>query len=394
MKDETKTIEQLLSEINQLRERVQELEALEAVQEQTEAELLGLISETEAVFLALPDTFIRIFNDDNLQDSKTRERFDWQYFQHHYLSSHLTPENSAVIVEELKAIQKTVLATGTSDNHEYEVPTEEGSVWYEAQFTSLVQDEVMMVIRDITHRKQVEANAINLALKQKSIAMLQTFISHASHDLRTPLTIIQSSLDLLKMTNDSQRQKRHLDKIQTHTDKLNKIINDMLVMVRMDSLETVDFVQLDVNYVIESVLQMLMTLAEAKHIQISLALDTSIPQIPANEAELYRALTNVIENAIVYTTEGGNITVRTQQRHDYVEVVIADNGIGMAEADTKQIFERFYRADTARDINTGGTGLGLSIVKKVVELHGGEITVKSELQKGSTFTLCFPIIAS
>src|SRR5262249_39282958 len=130
--------------------------------------------------------------------------------------------------------------------------------------------------------------------------------------------------------------------------------------------------------------------AEHKHLTLQLKLDTTIPAVLADEKELYRALLNLVENAVNYTQPGGSVTVSTTADGSRVIAHVSDTGIGIPPEELLHIFERFYRAEEARQIHREGTGLGLAMVKRIVEIHHGTIEVESRHGEGTTFNVYFP----
>ena len=215
-----------------------------------------------------------------------------------------------------------------------------------------------------------------------------------SHDLKTPLSVIKTSLYLLEHLQDPERQKEKIEVIKEQTLLLEKLIQDVLTMSRLDHGAEPTFGPVDLIAVIYDAKAKILPAAERKHQTIHLELDTDITCVLGSEDELWRMMMNLMENAVNYTPENGQITVRAFLQDGTAHIEIADTGIGISEKDLPRIFERFYRADPARQVEYGGTGLGLAIVNKIVEMHGGKISVESELEKGTTFQVTLMLCPS
>lgn len=250
---------------------------------------------------------------------------------------------------------------------------------------------------EIRERQRVEAELIaaekqriKLETEAERVAFLQEFISNMTHDLKTPLSTINTSLYLLGR-EATTAQKTYIDRVYAETNLLNNMVGDILTIAQLDHLPGVALADVDLTTLLTEISDQL----QPKTVQKSLVLQTDFsPQLPAlhgDRDKLYHAFVNLIDNAINYTPDGGSITVRAGRDDGQIRVSVSDTGIGIAEADLKEIFTRFYRADNAR-ASQPGTGLGLAIVKQVIDLHGGTVSVASEFGKGTTFTVALPVV--
>ena len=247
------------------------------------------------------------------------------------------------------------------------------------------------VSRDITNQKQAEQQRLELALQKERLELLTEFIGNMSHDLKTPLSVIKTTLYLMERLDDPARQKAKLQVIKEQTLRLEKLIQDVITMSRLEHGAKPMFELVDFNMVILDVEAKLRPTAERKHLNIHLNLLPNLPPLLADENELWRLMANLYENALHYTPEHGTITMTTYFAEKKVVAEVQDSGMGIDKDDMPYIFDRFYRADPARSIERGGTGLGLAIVKRIVELHGGEIVVQSDEGKGSLFRVLLPL---
>lgn len=241
-------------------------------------------------------------------------------------------------------------------------------------------------------RNRLEQERQNLILKKHQAEILQHFLSNVSHDLKTPITTINTSLYLLEKSGGTSYQQAKYARIQNQTQHLEKLIQNMLTMSRLDNYENLSSMEwLNCNEVIRQSISALDTTVESKQITIKFDAVSDMDDVLANRDSLYSMFTNLIENAIIYTPQGGQIFVETHQSSTHITTKVRDTGIGINAADIPHIFDRFYRADKARSTHTGGAGLGLAIVKRTVELYGGNITVDSIENEGAVFTASLPL---
>jgi PAS domain S-box-containing protein len=246
---------------------------------------------------------------------------------------------------------------------------------------------VVVVAEDITLRKQAEAQEIELAAERTRIKVVERFISDASHDLRTPLSIMQTSLYLLEKNTDPEKRKRHADNLGEQITHITRVLEDFLNLGKLDQLSHADLhlEECDLSTLVHAIRAEQQPFIAQKQHQVKLNLTPNLSPIMAEKAELERALRHIIVNAINFTPDGGTITIETRQDKEYTVFEVRDSGIGIGPEDLPFIFERFYRADKARDIATGGSGLGLTIANKIIEAHGGKIEVESTPGEGSVF---------
>jgi len=227
--------------------------------------------------------------------------------------------------------------------------------------------------------------------RERNDAMRRDFVANVSHEIRTPLTVLAGFVETLaSLPLTEAERKRVLTLMQQQTDRMQTLVGDLLTLAQLEGSPwpaadrwvsvsgLVHRVQADATSLSAGRHQLLFSPGEAS-------------EIAGNEAELFSALANLVTNAVRYTPEGGRIEVQWRLRPEGGgEFEVADTGIGIEREHLPRLTERFYRVDGSRSRDTGGTGLGLSIVKHVVQRHGGELDVQSELGKGSSFRLLFP----
>jgi len=237
------------------------------------------------------------------------------------------------------------------------------------------------VFHDITRLKELEK-------------IRQDFVANVSHELRTPLTTIKGYAEtLLEGALKEEVAFQFVQIIKRHTDRLAKIVEDLLMLSKIESKEFQLKVEvISLQDLIDDVIDFVKEPAEKRKISVSRNEIPSSLALKADRSYLEQVLTNLLDNAIKYTPEGGRVTISAIEKDQReIQFSIEDNGIGIPREDIPRIFERFYRVDKGRSQDLGGTGLGLSIVKHLVQAHGGRVWVESQLGKGSTFYFTLPL---
>jgi signal transduction histidine kinase len=242
--------------------------------------------------------------------------------------------------------------------------------------------------------KQISNSLNQMLLRMKNLERSrQEFVSNVSHELKTPLTSVKVLADSLLMQENvaPELYREFLEDIADEIERENKIINDLLSLVKLDKTASdMNISTIKINELLEQVLKRLRPIAKERNIE--LVLESFRPVVAeVDEVKLSLALTNLIENAIKYNIEDGWVRVSLNADHKYFYVTVADSGIGIPEDAQDFIFDRFYRVDKARSRGTGGTGLGLSITKNAIHMHKGAIKVYSKENEGTTFTVRVPI---
>ncbi|MEM6283266.1 MAG: PAS domain-containing sensor histidine kinase [Chloroflexota bacterium] len=249
--------------------------------------------------------------------------------------------------------------------------------------------EYQAVGRDITAQKMLEEREQQLKLAQEREVFLQEFVTNTSHDLKTPLSIMHTSLYLLGRADNMDDVQRRIITMQQQTDMLESMIGDILAMSALEYVPHLEKERTGLNTLIHGTLPPLRPKAESKQITLTADLPPGEIWHEVNEEELNRALINLIDNALNYTPDGGRVTVTAREDETGVCIRVEDTGIGIPTDDLPHIFRRSYRASNANGMYTG-TGIGLAIVKKIVDLHNGTITVNSTVGEGTTFTILLP----
>ena len=240
-------------------------------------------------------------------------------------------------------------------------------------------------------RNRMESERRELYLEQEKSILIKELIANMSHDFKTPLTVINSSLYILEKTPNPLKREEYINRSKQQVLRLEGYIQDMLTILRLEDNNLQTHKYININQIIRKTLNGLSDLIEQKQLKIDCNSDERPVSLIANEDDIYRMMENLIKNAINYTPKAGRIIISNNVDTEYLHISIKDTGIGISQEDKKLIFERFFRADEARSTATGGTGLGLAIVKRVVDTYKGQITVDSEINKGTTFYVKLPV---
>lgn len=239
---------------------------------------------------------------------------------------------------------------------------------------------VIVTIQDVTTVTKLEK-------------MRTQFVSNVTHELKTPLTSIRGFIETLRAgaINDAEVAEQFLDIIDIEADRLSILINDILQLSEIESIK--DDVQMDYYPLRELFLDVLPVLekaAEPKNVQIHEQIDDTII-MKVNPGRIKQLFMNLVDNAIKYNKDSGEIWVRAYQTEGVVVLKVKDNGIGIPKEHHVRIFERFYRVDKGRSREMGGTGLGLSIIKHIVNLYNGSIKMTSNPGEGTEFVIRLPL---
>ena len=245
-------------------------------------------------------------------------------------------------------------------------------------------------------RRQAEDLREQARIQAEALQAKREILSIVSHELRTPLTPIMGFIDLLLLGEGgdlTDEQQKLLQAVYSNTLRLTALVDDLLEIGRIEA-NKVDlyFTSTDLRVVLTNTARMLQSECQRKEIELTYAMDDSLPLVEADSKRLEQVMINLLSNALKYTYPHGEITLRAFQRSDSeIEVQVADTGVGISPEQQQHLFDPFYRADNPLSNQAGGAGLGLSIAKSFVELHGGTMWVHSTVGVGSVFAFTLPI---
>ncbi|ASS73918.1 hypothetical protein CIG75_02280 [Tumebacillus algifaecis] len=223
--------------------------------------------------------------------------------------------------------------------------------------------------------------------------MRSEFVANVSHELRTPITAVKGFSETLLdgALHDPTLTRQFLQIIHDESERLKRLVNDLLELSKIESGHTVfRFEPIDLVQLVKRTVERYRHETEAQGLTLELDVPAERLTVEADADRVAQVLINLLGNAIAYTPTGGKVRVSVTEREQDVVLKVSDTGIGIPEEDISRLFERFYRVDKARARRSGGTGLGLAIVKHILESHHGHVDVRSEVGKGSEFTITLP----
>ena len=284
--------------------------------------------------------------------------------------------------EVLGSLLEKALSDGFQQSREVILYLPEERIFY--VYTSSIKDKenvigACIVMRDITEIKKLERMRID-------------FVANVSHELKTPLTAIQTATETLKKEIPEKGSAgEFIDIIERQSTRLGNLISDLLDLSEIESKERkMKIEDADLNQIIKRVHNNFNKRAEKKQQNFRIILPEKETCVQVDQEKVEQAIANLADNAIKFTQNGGEVTISLTEDKKEVRIEVSDTGPGIPPCDVPRIFERFYRVDKARSRKLGGTGLGLSIVKHIVEAHNGRVEVKTEPDKGSKFTISLP----
>jgi two-component system phosphate regulon sensor histidine kinase PhoR len=239
----------------------------------------------------------------------------------------------------------------------------------------------VVVFHDITRMKQLEV-------------VRQDFVANVSHELRTPLAIFRGYLETIADNPDlpPEEAQRILDTMKRHSDRLNALVEDLLVLTRLEARQVkTEFSTIRVDAFFQQLVRDWNHRTKSEEVRIELDMPADLPTLDVDALRLEQVLFNLLENAAAYSNPPRCVVISAGLRDGRMEVRVADNGTGIPPEALPHIFERFYRVEKGRGRASGGTGLGLSIVKHIVQSHGGTVHAESEFGKGTTIVLRLPL---
>jgi len=281
------------------------------------------------------------------------------------------------LLEAIESLKETQQST------ELEIPKANGAKTYlQISKTTLPDSSLIIVLTDISRLKSLEK-------------IRQDFVANVSHELKTPVTSIMGFVETLQdgAMDNKDEAKRFLGIIERQSRRLTAIIEDLLMLARLEGTEKADEMLKEKTF-LKAALGRAISFSEIKarekQINISVSCDEKL-SYAADWSLLEQAIVNLIDNAVKYSGEDSKVEVSAFTKGDFLNISVKDEGPGIPEKSRARLFERFYRVDKARSRNMGGTGLGLAIVKHVANFHGGNVEVFSKLGEGSEFVIVLPL---
>lgn len=281
---------------------------------------------------------------------------------------------------------------GARIDTEYRITRRDGAVrWIHNRFWVVDGAEVRRIdgiMTDITDNRRAADQAMQLAFERERVHILSNFVRDASHEFRTPLSVINTRLYLMEKMDDPVKLRTYIDGIRDQSERILKLVESLITMSQLDSMTELRLERIDLNQVLTIMNVNAELAARRKGITFKQQLSTGMLPVQGETRWIMIAFNAIFDNAVMFTPAGGQITVSASRLNDNeIAVDFQDTGVGIDEAELPHIFERFYRVDPARSVQ--GFGLGLPIARKIVEMHGGRIELESSAEQGSLFRLIF-----
>jgi len=239
-------------------------------------------------------------------------------------------------------------------------------------------------------RRGAVATLEDVSERSRVDAMRRDFVANVSHELKTPIGALGLLAETLTDEEDVEVVRRLAARMQDEAMRVGRIIEDLLDLSRIEAEEAPRREPVPVHLVLAEATERLRSIADHRGVTVHVRDPGARVTVVGDRRQLVSAVHSLVENAVTYSDEGGEVRVWAATGGAVVDIVVADSGIGIPARDLDRIFERFYRVDRARSRATGGTGLGLAIVRHVAGNHGGDVRVESQEGQGSTFTLRLP----
>src|SRR5436189_4046070 len=289
------------------------------------------------------------------------------------------------IVRDATLDQAIANASGRGESIRSELTVDASQIEIHAVATRSDAGEItgaLVLFHDITELKKMDQ-------------IRRDFVANVSHELRTPLSILRGYIETLLDNPKTSREEfsRILGVMERHSKRLDLLAEDLLTLAQLESANPdLQLGKVDLSTFFGEIIRDWEKKLANKHLNMIADVAPELPSICADRARLQEALYNLLDNAVKYSCEHGEIRLHARQRDQQVVLSVGDNGIGISKEDLPRVFERFYRVDKARTAeNIRGTGLGLAIVKHIAQLHGGHVEAESELGKGTTIRMVLPI---
>ncbi len=406
----------LIQNIDELKKAQQELhnlnQELESRIKQRTADLAESELRQQEILNAIPDLLLRLKRDGTCIDCILPLIPDKDAFVQikHHISEVLSPQT----LEKQLAASNNAIATGEVQIYEHKLKKYDKWVYEEVRVSPCGEDEVLVLVRNVSDRKLAE-EALQLSNEKLILTNLELervtrlkdeFLAAMSHELRTPLNaILGISEGLLdRVFGDlNQRQQGLLETIQSSGQHLLELINDILDVAKIESgMFSLDLTSVLVSYLCESSLSFIKHQASQKNIKLNLLICPNVPaKIEIDERRMRQLLINLLSNAVKFTPKDGIVTLEAKLVDNVIDnsglrskgelcFSISDTGIGISPEDISKLFQPFVQIDSNLNRQYTGTGLGLNLVKKLAELHGGQVCVESCIGKGSCFTVRLP----
>ena len=342
-------------------------------------------SGTQTVLSAMQDGLLVV-------DSSRRVTLVNETFRQLFAPHEISPGAPLLDTVRNSELEKLIVATlGTGEQKQTELslldPQNLRERWMQVSAVPMKDDVdgisgAVVLFHDITELKRTDQ-------------MRSDFVANVSHELRTPLSILRGYIETLidDPKSSGGERRRILEVMDRHSKRLGLLVDDLLMLAQLESADSnLQLSDVDLPKLFGDVAHDWKKKFAEKRLKVIVDLAPDLPMICADEARLQEVLYNLLDNAVKYSRENGEVRLRAEQGRGEIALSVSDDGVGIDKNDLPRIFERFYRADKARSPEgIRGTGLGLAIVKHIAQLHGGRVEAKSELGRGTTVRVLLPV---
>ena len=362
------------------------LENIFARQQHLDRQISEGASGTQTILSAMQDGLLVV-------DSNRRITLVNETFRQLFAPREISPGAPLLDTVRNAQLDKLIVATlGTGEQRQTELslldPQNHRERWMQVSAVPMTDDidgttGAVVLFHDITELKRADQ-------------MRSDFVANVSHELRTPLSILRGYIETLLDDPKilGEEHKRILEVMERHSKRLGLLVDDLLMLAQLESADSnLQLSDVDLSKLFGDVVYDWKKKFAEKALKVVVDLAPNLPMIRADEARLQEVFYNLVDNAVKYSRENGEVRLRAEQRRDEIALSVSDNGVGIGKNDLPRIFERFYRADKARSPESiRGTGLGLAIVKHIAQLHGGRVEAESELGRGTTIRVVLPVV--
>jgi PAS domain S-box-containing protein len=250
--------------------------------------------------------------------------------------------------------------------------------------------QILTLIQDVTDRRESEQRALAFEVQRKYNTLLTDFVRATSHEVRTPLAIIGASAGMMARMDERDKRNVKLEQIEDQIEHMSRMIAELHEVARLDMMDTTRQVRIPAESLLQPIVRELHKRIEARELDVHVDFAEGPNEIMGDPAMLRGALERVLDNAIRHAPSGGHIEVHTASVSDGIMIEVYDDGLGIDENNLPHLFEPFYKADPARGRDGSGAGVGLTIVRKIMDIHGGQVEIDSVPGKGTTCRLIVP----
>jgi signal transduction histidine kinase len=342
--------------------------------------------DAKALLNAIPDMIVRMDRHGRAlshKEPQTKNDGHWMVLDGGSINACPAPGLPELMQQHLRQ----TLDSGVMQVFDYLFESAQGVQDFEIRMFPSGGDDVMVIIRDVTERKAIQKRELEVRFERERVHILTHFIQSASHEFRTPLTIIGSNIYLMTRAPGTEKSQIRAQQALEQIERITRLLDMLHQVSSLEGRETLDLKPLALYEIVEGVCADMKT-HYPDGLTCECAFEPDLPKVMGQSAVLFEAIRQVADNACRYTPLPGTVHMDIRREQSHILLTICDSGAGIAAEDLPYIFETFWRKDTAH--TTHGFGVGLSIAKRIIDLHHGRIEIASEIGKGTQVSLRLP----